>query len=128
LLVGAGTFNPQFLGPNAMREFGELLGTGTPTPVPVANTGGPGTADGHWRERVFGTELLTGRLNAGVNPISRTSIASFADLGYEVNLDAADPYELPDARALAIMGVDGRGSECCSCHCHTRDYVGIASE
>ena len=118
LLVGAGTHNPEFFGRNAMREFGELLGTNIPTPVSVANTGGPGTADGHWRERVFGNELLTGRINPGLNPISRMSIASFEDMGYTVNMDAAEPYELPSARALAMMGVDGEGTTCCSCYCH----------
>lgn len=117
LLVGAGTFNPQFLGTAAMREFGVLRGTNTPEPVPVANRGGPGTRDGHWRESVFGNELLTGRINGGINPVSRMSLASFEDLGYSVNFDAAQAYALPNALSLAILGVDGQGSMCCSCHC-----------
>ena len=33
------------------------------------------------------------------------SIASFEDLGYEVNYAAADPYDLPTSLMLAIMGV-----------------------
>lgn len=41
-----------------MREYAVLIGATVPTPVPVANTGGPGTRDGHWRESVFGNELL----------------------------------------------------------------------
>ena len=105
LRQGAGTINPTFTGANAMREFGALQGLTTPVPVSVANTGGPGTRDAHWRETVFGNELLTGFLNTGVNPISRMSIASFEDLGYQVHYAAADPYDLPTSLLLAIMGV-----------------------
>src|SRR4029077_3080011 len=52
LLVGAGSNNPTFKGAKAKKEFGVLKGTG-PAKVPVENTGGPGTRDGHWRETVF---------------------------------------------------------------------------
>ena len=123
VLVGAGSNNPVFLGENAMVEFGVLLGTNQPTPVPVANRGGRGTADSHWRESTFGRELLTGRLNGGVNPISRMSIASLSDLGYQVDLDADDPYQLPDFRALSLLGTDGEGSSCC---CGPRRVIGGA--
>jgi hypothetical protein len=105
LRQGAGTINPTFTGANAMREFGALQGLGTPLAVPVANTGGAGTRDAHWREQVFGNELLTGFLNTGVNPVSRMSIGHFEDLGYHVDYAAADPYTLPSALLLAIMGV-----------------------
>lgn len=113
LIIAEGSFNPRFLGQNAMQEFGVLLGTNRPTPVPVANLGGQGTRDAHWRESTFGRELLTGRLNPGVNPISRMSIASLADLGYTVNLDVADAYALPDPRLISLLGTDGEGSCCC---------------
>jgi hypothetical protein len=99
--------NPLFLGEAAMAEFGDLLGRDEPTPVPVANTGGVGTRCGHWRESVFGSELMTGFFDLGNNPLSRLTIASMQDLGYAVNLDAADSYELPSALELAIMGIGG---------------------
>lgn len=105
LLQGAGSNNPTFSGANAMRAFGTLLGAGAPTAVPVANTGGPGTRDAHWREAVFGNELMTGFINQGVNPISRLTIASLTDLGYQVNLEAADAYTLPSSIMMAMMGV-----------------------
>lgn len=105
LLTGAGSPNPTFTGINAMREFGALMGTSALTPVPVANTGGAGTRDGHWRESVFGNELMSGFLNPGNNPLSRLTIASLQDLGYAVNYDAADPYDLPTALELAVMGI-----------------------
>lgn len=105
LLSGAGSPNPIFTGMNAMREFAVLANRAAPLPVPVANTGGQGTRDGHWREAVFGSELMTGFLNPAVNPISRLTIASLEDLGYEVNYAAADPYVLPTALELAVMGI-----------------------
>ena len=92
-----------------MQEFLALVGSGGHQPVPVANTGGPGTRCGHWREAVFGNELMTGFLDTGSNPISRLTIASLADLGYEVNLEAADDYSLPSALELAMMGISGDG-------------------
>jgi subtilisin-like proprotein convertase family protein len=105
LLQGAGSINPTFSGANAMKEFGTLLGSSTPTAVPVANTGGPGTRDSHWREAVFGNELMTGFINQGVNPLSRLTIASMADLGYQVNLEVADQYTLPSPIMMAMMGI-----------------------
>jgi hypothetical protein len=103
LLDGAGTQNPLFTGEGAMAEYGELRGGG-PRPVPVENTGGPGTADGHWRESVFRNELMTGFVSTPGNPLSRVTVASLADLGYTVDLDAADRYELPDLFAIAEAG------------------------
>jgi hypothetical protein len=63
--------------------------------VPVENLGGPGTRDAHWRETTFGNELMTGFLNPGSNPVSRLTIASLADLGYQVGFATAEPYSLP---------------------------------
>jgi hypothetical protein len=91
VLRGAGTTDPRFTGLNAVREWNALGGTGQ---VPVENTGGAGTRDGHWRESILKNELMTGFLNGGNNPMSRISIASFADLGYQVDLNAANPYSL----------------------------------
>ena len=62
----------------------------------MENTGGPGTRDGHWRESVHNSELMTGWIEGGgsVNPLSAITIASFADMGYVVDMSAADPYVL----------------------------------
>jgi hypothetical protein len=107
LIAGAGTVNPTFIGANAMREYAVLTSRSDPTPVPVENTGGPGTRDGHWRERVFGNELLTGFLSGTVRPISRLSIAVFEDMGYQVNYETADEFILPTALFLAELGIMG---------------------
>jgi subtilisin-like proprotein convertase family protein len=104
-LQGEGSINPTFVGPMAMQEYGTLTGENISEPIPVANTGGTGTRDAHWREDVFGNELMTGFIDSGMNPLSRMTIASLEDIGYEVNYNAADPYILPGARVLAEMGV-----------------------
>jgi subtilisin-like proprotein convertase family protein len=105
LIVGAGTVNPTFVGANAMREYAVLTSRSNPTPVPVENTGGPGTRDGHWRESVFGHELLTGFLSGAARPLSRVSVGAFEDMGYEVDYEAADAFVLPTALFLAELGI-----------------------
>jgi hypothetical protein len=104
LLQGAGTSNPTFSGPGAMEEYLTLRGGGRRRRVPVENTGSPGTRDGHWRETVFHNELMSGYISEPGNPLSRITVASLADLGYQVDLDAADPFELPDLLELAEAG------------------------
>lgn len=98
LLVGQRGGDPFFTGVTAIAEFLALGGVAV-NPVPVANTGEAGTRDSHWRESVFGNEIMTGFINAGANPISRVTIGSMQDLGYVVNLDAAEPYSLPSPAA-----------------------------
>jgi hypothetical protein len=105
LLKGATTSNPTFQGANAMREYGALRSSATPLPVPVENTGGSGTRNSHWRDAVFKAELMTGFVNVGGNPMSRVTIASLQDLGYQVNMAAAQPYHLPDHLMMAEAGV-----------------------
>jgi hypothetical protein len=105
LLKGANTSNPTFRGANAMREYAKLRGSATPLPVPVENTGGPGTRDSHWRESIFNAEMMTGFVDPGGNPMSRVTIASLQDLGYTVNLAAAEPYSLPNHLEIAEAGL-----------------------
>jgi hypothetical protein len=103
-LAGAGTNNPRFTGKNAKRAYGKLRGSG-PTAVPVENTGGAGTRDGHWRESVFKNELMSGFIAESGNPLSRLTVASLKDLGYRVKLSAAEPYSLPDLQVIAERGL-----------------------
>jgi hypothetical protein len=93
LLSGAGTADPRFIGKQATAEYNAIFGLHE-SGVPVENTGGVGTADSHWRKSVFGNELMTGYLSS-TSPLSKITIASLADLGYTVNLNAADPYSPP---------------------------------
>ena len=104
LLRGAATTNPTFAGAGAMAEYAALLGVSGARPVPVENTGGVGTRGAHWRETVFRNELMSGFIDAAGNPISRVTVASLADLGYQVDIDNAEPYALPDLLSLAESG------------------------
>jgi len=116
LLVRGGTADPIFVGSRAAAEWGRILRADRPVPVPVANMGGPGSADGHWREGILMNELMTPRLNDGTNPISRVTIASLADLGYAVDLAAAD--EFPFSTPAFVLAGDGPQSQTvvrCSC-------------
>ncbi|MEA2332920.1 MAG: hypothetical protein QOH58_3058 [Thermoleophilaceae bacterium] len=106
LLKKAGTENPTFAGKAAMKEYRALRGTGPASRrVPVENTGGPGTADSHWRETVFRNELMSGFIGASGNPLSRMTVGSLEDLGYEVDFNAAEVYSLPNLMALAEEGL-----------------------
>jgi hypothetical protein len=96
--------NPVFIGELAMGEYGSLRGA-DPMPVPLENTGGPGTRGSHWREAVFEAELMTGFIDTPPNPCSRLTAASLQDCGYQVDLAAADAYALPDLRVLADAGL-----------------------
>lgn len=104
LLRDAGTNNPTFSGQRAMAEYGQLQGTG-PKRVPVENTGGMGTADSHWRETIFRNELMSGFVSQAGNPLSRVTAASLKDIGYEVNMDAAEPFEFQNLFELAEGGL-----------------------
>jgi hypothetical protein len=99
--------DPHFTGAQAINAFNSVGGTGyvAGAKVPVENSGGPGTADGHWRESVFGSELMTGYVNQGQNPLSVVTLAALADQGYAVDLAAADPYS---GLMLALRAFDNR--------------------
>lgn len=104
LLKGGNSNNPTFRGKAAMAEFGILRGSG-PAAVPVENTGGPGTRNGHWRNSVFRNELMTGFVDLGGNPLSRMTAASLQDLGYVVDMNTAESYNLPNLAMLAEKGL-----------------------
>lgn len=105
LIVDAGLETVNYNGPLA-RAACIQLGGGAPcsSSVPVENTGGAGTRDGHWRESTFDTELMTGFAeNSGPMPLSLITTGALADLGYVVNNSAADPYTVPAGSALMAL-------------------------
>lgn len=104
LLRGPGTQNPVFTGAGANEEWTKLGGS-PGRQLPVENQGGPGTEDSHWREMVFGDELMTGWISGQTQPLSRMTIASLADMGYRVDLTKADSFELPSHLDIRAMGV-----------------------
>jgi hypothetical protein len=92
MLTGTRTSNPQFTGKLAVAEYNTVFSTSV-TGVPVENTGGFGTALAHWRESIFINEVMVGTIQDGTMPLSRITVASMADIGYEVDMNAADTYE-----------------------------------
>ncbi len=109
LLTGAGTPDPVFTGMSAVSAYNVLGGLGAT--VPVENTGADGTRDGHWRESVFGNELMTGYIGGTPNPVSAMTIASLQDLGYGANTSAASTYTLSSTSGNLTTGVDLRTRE-----------------
>ncbi len=94
MIVGATSDDPVFRGKQARAAYGQLLAQ-KPTPVPIENLGGKGTRNSHWRESIFGNELMSGFVEFAPNPISIVTVASLADLGYEVDLSRAEGFSLP---------------------------------
>ena len=78
LLMYEDTDSPLFMGKTAIQKHKGM-------PIPVENMGSEGTRNAHWKETVFKDELMTGFIEKGDNPISKMTIASLADLGYEVS-------------------------------------------
>jgi len=73
--------------------------------VPVANEAIWGSSDGHWREDVLRSELMTPVLTGREPslPLSLLTIASLQDLGfYETNLKVADPFSIPSKRDIVL--------------------------
>jgi hypothetical protein len=95
LLTGYNTSTVAYTGTGGIAGCRETGGTTScATAVPVENTGGSGTANSHWREAVFGGELMTGYANAGPMPLSIMTVRSLGDIGYTINTSAADLYSI----------------------------------
>jgi hypothetical protein len=96
-VTGPGGADPRYVGALAVAQYGSL--GGPDLDIPLANTGGAGTREVHWRETTFRTEIMTGYIEpAGVaEPISVMTVGAMEDLGYTVNLAAAEAYTLPPA-------------------------------
>jgi hypothetical protein len=103
LVRDTGTFSPKFTGIKARQACQGMGGTVTCANfVPVEGLPEEkGTRDSHWDEQTFVSELMTGLLNNGPNPLSILSIRSLEDLGYTVNPATADPYTYPNPNMIA---------------------------
>lgn len=73
--------------------------------VPAHSDDGPGSRYTHWRESIFGNELMTPFLGGGGSPLSATSIRSLADLGYQVSTLRAEAFTIVGG-ALVAEGAD----------------------
>lgn len=93
LLRRAGKPDVHFVGERTCREYGALCGEERDS-TPVENSGGDGAINKHWREAVFGNELMSTLVPGTDNRLSRLSIASLEDLGYRVDYSRAEPFVL----------------------------------
>jgi hypothetical protein len=109
LLSGAGGADPRFTGRAAIDAY-HVLGGSDPE-VPVEGLGADGTRDGHWRESVFGNELMTGYIGGSTNPMSGMTIASLHDLGYNTNQAAAASYSFATSLQHVTASVDLHAGE-----------------
>jgi hypothetical protein len=79
--------------------YGSLLGTTGAIAIPLS------TDLSHWDENRFDTELLTPIAEApGITmPVSVLTLSALRDLGWRINLAAAQPYRLPSIVAAPIL-------------------------
>lgn len=93
-LLDDGT-DPHFTGGLARAAFDAAGGTSyAGSKVPISS---PDLS--HWRESVFGDELMSPQLEIGATlPLSAITIQAMADVGYRVDVGLADSYGLPGPR------------------------------
>lgn len=79
-----------YTGPKALAAYRKLGGRGNGIPLdPDA---------GHWAGNVVCSEILSGAAGdylGRVNPVGPLTLAALQDLGYDVDVEAADRYALP---------------------------------
>ena len=80
----------RFAGASAVEAAARAGFTAPGVAVPVEQEGGEGTAGGHWRERDFRGELMTGWVNSAPNPLSIVTVGALRDLGFQVSETGAD--------------------------------------
>jgi hypothetical protein len=95
LLTGYNTPSVAFTGAAAIAACKAVGGVNTcASSVPVEYWAGSGSANTHWRNSVFGPELMTPFYHPDA-ALSVVTVKSMEDLGYFVNAAGADPYKLP---------------------------------
>ena len=105
-----------FDGTEAITKFNPLDTSDSyvDTQVPVENDTtkyDAGSLDGHWRESVFCTELMTPSIGPGVtNPVSAVTLGSLEDIGYAIDYTAAESYTLPTNCEGGMGFVRGQGT------------------
>ena len=100
--------DPRYTGAGARAEWRALGGSGD---IPLEDEFGAGTACAHWDEGEFFDELMTGfSQGASAEPLSRMTVASLEDVGYQVDRSAADSYTLPVCSPFCVRAPDASAS------------------
>ncbi|QDT31895.1 right-handed parallel beta-helix repeat-containing protein [Thalassoglobus polymorphus] len=82
--------NALYTGANAVAEHNALFNLND-TGVPLQTGIGPGSDYAHWDDALYGDELMTySATGTAPRKISRVTAAMFSDLGYTVDMSAAD--------------------------------------
>jgi hypothetical protein len=93
LVINAGTSDPRFIGVHGMAGCTTIGFQGSCVGgVPLENIGGAGTAEVHWRESIFDSELMTGFADTPPMQFSALTTGALEDQGYLVNYLAVDPF------------------------------------
>ncbi len=87
-VTGAGGTDPRFSGPRVRAE-NSLLRRSVDVPVMTVD----GVMSPHWESVFLGPEIMATTPDGSA--LSRLTIASLADIGYAVDMRAADPYSPP---------------------------------
>ena len=74
------------------------------TGVPIENGAMPGISDTHWRQSVFGDEVMTPYVTGDSQPLSRITLEALYEVGYELDVMMADPFTLTGARSARPRG------------------------
>jgi hypothetical protein len=99
---GGYDYYAKYNGQYALNEYRTLTSDQTKAYVPLENNTnvyGGGSLGSHWRESVFDDELMTPSANGSL-AISRLSIGSLKDMGYEVVFSTADSYQMPGGASV----------------------------
>ncbi len=93
LVVGdSNAVDPIFVGPNTLGAFARLGGsarfTGRRVPIEIQVLG-------HWRTGASGGELMAPSLTTAPQPTSAVTVAALRDLGWNVEPEAYEEYQLP---------------------------------
>lgn len=93
-----GSGDPRYRGSEGVEAWEALGFLGF---VPVEAFGGSGSADSHWRESIFGNELMSPTLSSSdrQTPISSVTLGALEDLGYSRTAVIADDF-VPLASSL----------------------------
>jgi hypothetical protein len=83
--------DPRYIGVKGNEGYKQI--GGLRSDIPIANTGGGGTANGHWRESTFPDELMSGYAS-GAMPASIMTVKTLEDLGYTVDESKAEAYSM----------------------------------
>lgn len=89
-LVSGNDTDLVYNGQNARQAWKDMGCSGK---IPIETDGAPGKAGSHWDEECLNKELMTGAVDIPMY-LSLLTIGALMDLGYSVNINAAEPFTL----------------------------------